>query len=42
MMSGNNQNGTKSMTFGKSKAKMMTPADKNRITFDDVAGVDEE
>ena len=34
--------GSKTMTFGKSKARMMTPADKNRITFDDVAGVDEE
>lgn len=34
--------GTKTMTFGKSKAKMMTPADKNKITFEDVAGVDEE
>ena len=39
---GNNNAGGKTMTFGKSKAKMMTPADKNRITFDDVAGVDEE
>ena len=36
------QNGGKTMSFGKSKARMMTPADKNRITFDDVAGVDEE
>ena len=34
--------GSKTMTFGKSKARMMTPADKNKITFDDVAGVDEE
>ena len=34
--------GSKTMTFGKSKARMMTPAEKNRITFDDVAGVDEE
>ncbi len=32
----------KSLTFGKSKARMMTPADRNKITFDDVAGVDEE
>ena len=39
---GNGNPGGKSMTFGKSKARMMTPADKNRITFDDVAGVDEE
>ena len=44
MMGGtaNSQNGGKSMTFGKSKARMMTPADRNKITFDDVAGVDEE
>lgn len=42
MMSGNNQNGTKSMTFGKSKARMINAGEKNRITFDDVAGVDEE
>ena len=34
--------GSKTMTFGKSKARMMTPADKNKITFEDVAGVDEE
>ena len=30
------------MSFGKSKARIMTPADRNKITFDDVAGVDEE
>ena len=44
MMGGtaNNQNGGKSMSFAKSKARMMTPADRNKITFDDVAGVDEE
>ena len=34
--------GGKTMSFGKSKARMMTPAEKNKITFDDVAGVDEE
>ena len=39
---GNGNANGKTMTFGKSKAKMMTPADKNRITFDDIAGVDEE
>ncbi len=39
---GNGNAGGKTMTFGKSRAKMMTPAEKNRITFDDVAGVDEE
>lgn len=44
MMGGavNGNAGGKTMTFGKSRAKMMTPAEKNRITFDDVAGVDEE
>ena len=43
MMSGtNSQGGSKTMTFGKSKARMMTPADKNKISFEDVAGVDEE
>ena len=39
---GNGNPGNKTMTFGKSKARMMTPADKNKITFEDVAGVDEE
>ena len=44
MMGGANSGtpGNKTMSFGKSKARMMTPAEKNRITFDDVAGVDEE
>ena len=44
MMGGaNNGNpGSKTMSFGKSKARMMTPADKNKIIFEDVAGVDEE
>ncbi len=37
-----NQGGNKTMTFGKSKARMLSASDKNRITFDDVAGVDEE
>ena len=39
---GNGNAGNKTMSFGKSKARMMTPAEKNKITFDDVAGVDEE
>ncbi len=39
---GNGNPGNKTMTFGKSKARMMTPADKNKISFEDVAGVDEE
>ena len=34
--------GTKTMSFGKSRARMMSPTDKNKVTFDDVAGVDEE
>ncbi len=34
--------GNKTMSFGKSKARMMTPADKNKITFADVAGIEEE
>ena len=42
MMSGGNQGGTKNMTFGKSKARLVNAGEKNRVTFDDVAGVDEE
>ena len=44
MMGGaNNGNpGSKTMSFGKNRARMMTPAEKNKITFEDVAGVDEE
>ena len=38
----NQQGGNKTMSFGKSKARVMTGADKNKITFEDVAGVDEE
>ena len=34
--------GAKTMTFGKSKAKMIGPQDKSKVTFKDVAGVDEE
>ena len=41
-MNPSSQNGNKTLSFGKSKARMMTPADKNKITFEDVAGVDEE
>ena len=39
---GGNAGGSKTMSFGKSRARMMNPTDKNKITFDDVAGVDEE
>ena len=38
----NAQGGGKTTSFGKSKARMMTPVEKNKITFADVAGVDEE
>ena len=31
-----------SMPFGKSKARMLSPNDKNKVTFADVAGIDEE
>ena len=37
-----NNSGSKTMSFGKSRARMMNPTDKNKVTFDDVAGVDEE
>ncbi len=42
MQGGNSGGAGKSMSFGKSRARMINPADKNRVTFDDVAGVDEE
>ena len=42
MMSSNNQGGTKTMTFGKSKARLINATDKTKVNFDDVAGVDEE
>ena len=41
-MNTSTQGNNKTLSFGKSKARMMTPADKNKITFVDVAGVDEE
>jgi len=39
-----NQGGSKSMTFGKSKARVLntTDSNKNKITFKDVAGITEE
>jgi cell division protease FtsH len=40
--SGNGGASGKTMSFGKSRARMINPSDKNRVTFDDVAGVDEE
>ena len=42
LMSGNQNGGNKTMTFGKSKARVLNPQDKARVTFKDVAGVDEE
>ena len=42
MMSSGPQNGNKTMSFGKSKARLINAGEKNRVTFDDVAGVDEE
>ena len=42
MMSTNSQGGGKTMSFGKSKARLVNAGEKNRVTFADVAGVDEE
>ena len=44
MMGGTNNQpgGGKTMTFGKSKARMINTSDKHKVTFEDVAGVDEE
>ena len=42
MMSSNTQGGNKTMTFGKSKARLINSTDKTKVNFDDVAGVDEE
>lgn len=45
LMGGINQGGaggSKTMSFGKSKARMINPGEKGRVTFGDVAGVDEE
>ena len=36
------QNGNKTMSFGKSKARVLNGAEKAKVTFKDVAGVDEE
>ena len=37
-----NQGGNKTMSFGKSRARVSNGAEKTKVTFDDVAGVDEE
>ena len=42
MMNTGTQGGNKTMSFGKSKARLVNAGEKNRVTFDDVAGVDEE
>ena len=42
LMTGNQNGGNKTMTFGKNRAKMINPQDKAKVTFKDVAGVDEE
>lgn len=42
VMNTGNQGGNKTMSFGKSKARMMNSAEKAKVTFSDVAGVDEE
>ena len=34
--------GNRTMSFGKSKARMTSPDDKNKVTFKDVAGIEEE
>jgi len=42
MMSNSQGNGNKTMAFGKSRAKVIGTTEKAKITFKDVAGVDEE
>jgi len=45
LMGGANSQGggsNRAMSFGKSKARMTAPDDKNKITFKDVAGIEEE
>ena len=41
-MNNNVQGGNKTMSFGKSKARMIGATEKTKVTFNDVAGVDEE
>ena len=41
-MNNSMQGGNKTMSFGKSKARMVGQTEKTKVTFDDVAGVDEE
>ena len=42
LMNPANQGGNKTMSFGKSKARVLNEAEKAKVTFKDVAGVDEE
>ncbi len=42
LTSGSQGGGNKTMTFGKSRARVVAGTEKGRITFKDVAGVDEE
>ena len=42
LMNPANQGGNKTMSFGKSKARILNGAEKAKVTFKDVAGVDEE
>lgn len=42
IMSRSQNGGSKSMNFGKSKAKLVNESERHRVTFDDVAGVAEE
>jgi cell division protease FtsH len=44
LLMGSNQGGAgnKTMSFGKSRARMMGTTERSKVTFDDVAGVDEE
>ena len=42
LMMNNQQGGNKTMSFGKSKARLIGATDKTKVTFEDVAGVDEE
>ena len=39
---GGRQSGGSTMSFGKSRARVVSQNDKNKVTFNDVAGVDEE
>ena len=41
-LNSSSQGGNKTMSFGKSKARLVINNDKNKVTFADVAGVDEE